>query len=163
MKHKRFCRFTLTQIVLQLEQTLSCLNTFHGDQIQKQNLQMLLQLIGVPISAIFSLPLFCQHVYCKRSYGASRSSTFSTELPNPTLVQSNFELNSTRTSNLQTQCIKFEIITRSQSQIPKTRKNVTDCGSIIHGKYRKLGYSENTRNILLASWRPGTLKTTRNT
>ena len=45
-------------------------------------------------------------------------------------------------------------------QDPKaiSRKTVTDGGSIIREKYRKLGYSENKRNILLASWRPGTLK-----
>ena len=38
------------------------------------------------------------------------------------------------------------------------QKTVTDGGSIIWEKYRKLGYSENIRKILLASWRPGTLK-----
>ena len=79
-------------------------------------------------------------------------------MANPTLVQSNFELSSTITSDLQTLCNKFCITTRSQSQTPISRKTVTDGGSIIREKYRKLGYSENARNILLASWRPGTLK-----
>ena len=75
-------------------------------------------------------------------------------LANPTLVQSNFELSSTITSDLQTHCNIPDITIRSQSQTPISRKT----GSIIWEKYRKLGYSENTRNILLASWRLGTLK-----
>ena len=94
----------------------------------------------------------------KDSSGASRSSNSSTLLANPTLVQSNFELSSTKTSDLQTLCNKFDITTRSQSQTPISRKTVTDSGSIVREKYRTLGYSEVTRNILLASWRPGTLK-----
>ena len=49
-------------------------------------------------------------------------------------------------------------MSKSQSQTPISRKTVTDGGSIIQEKYRKLGYSKNTRIILLASWRPGTLK-----
>ena len=74
------------------------------------------------------------------------------------MIQSNFELSSTKTSDLQTHCNKFNITTRSQSQTPISRKTVTDSGSIIWEKYRKSGYSEKTRNILLARWRPGTLK-----
>ena len=49
-------------------------------------------------------------------------------------------------------------MSKPQSQTPISRKTVTDGGSIIQEKYRKLGYSKNTRIILLASWRPGTLK-----
>ena len=66
------------------------------------------------------------------------------------MVQSNFELSTTRTSDLQTHCNQFDITTRSQSQTPTGRK--------IQEKYWKLRYSENTRKILLASCRPGTLK-----
>ena len=62
------------------------------------------------------------------------------------------------TPDLQTHCNKFDITTRFQSQTPISRKAVTDGGSIIQEKYRKLGYSGNTRNILLVSWRPGALK-----
>ena len=79
-------------------------------------------------------------------------------MANPTLVQSNFELSSTKISDLQTHCKKFDVTTRSQSQTPISREIVIDGGSIIRETYRKLGYSENTKNILLASWRPGTLK-----
>ena len=79
-------------------------------------------------------------------------------MANPTLGQSNFELSSTKTSDLQTHCSKFDITTRSQSQTPISRKTVTDGGSIIQEKYRKLGYSEITRNFLLANWGPRTLK-----
>ena len=60
----------------------------------------------------------------------------------PTFVQSNFELSSTRTSDLQTHGNKFDITTRSLSQTLISRKTVTDGGSIIREKYRKLGYSE---------------------
>ena len=88
----------------------------------------------------------------KDSSGASRSSNFSILLANPTLFQSNFELSNTRTSDLQTQCNKFDITTRSQSQTSITKETVTDGGSIIPDNYRKLGYSENTRHILLARW-----------
>ena len=94
----------------------------------------------------------------KDSSGANRSSNCSTLLANPPLVQSHFELSNKRTSDLQTQCNKFDITTRSQSQTPIRRKTGTDGGSIIREKYRKLGHSENIRNILLAIWRPGTLK-----
>ena len=66
LKHRRFCHFSSRQIVLQLEQTLSFLNTFQGDQTQKPNLQMLLQLIGIPICTIFSFPLACYDVFSKR-------------------------------------------------------------------------------------------------
>ena len=46
-------------------------------------------------------PLFsCYHA--KDSSGASRSSNCSTLLANPTLIRSNFEVSSTRNSNLQT-------------------------------------------------------------
>ena len=117
---------------------------------------MLLQLIGVPICAIFFLP--ATTCIAKDSSGASRSSNCITLLANPTLVQSNFELSNTRTSDLQTQRNKFDITTRSQSQTSITRRTVTDGGSIIRDKYRKLEYSENTRHILLASWGTGTLK-----
>ena len=94
----------------------------------------------------------------KDSSGASTRSNCSTLLANPVLVQSNFELSSTRNSDLQTQCNQFDITTRSKSQTPISRKTFAYGGSIIWEKYRKLGYSENTKNILLASWRPGTLK-----
>ena len=96
--------------------------------------------------------------FANDSSGASRSSNCSTLLANPVLVQSNFVLSSTRTSDLQTQCNQFDITTRFQSLTPISRKTFTDGGSIDREKYRKLGYSKNTRNILLASWRPGTLK-----
>ena len=82
------------------------------------------------------------------------SSNCSILLANPTLVQSNLELSSTRTSDFQTQCNILYIAT---SQTPINIVTVTDNGSTIREKYSKLGYSENTRNILLASWRPGTL------
>ena len=94
----------------------------------------------------------------KDSSRRSTSSDCSTLLANPTLVQSNFELSTTRTSDSQTHSNKFDITARFQNQTPISRKVVTDGGSIIGVKYRKLGYSENTRNILLASWRPSTLK-----
>ena len=94
----------------------------------------------------------------KDSSWASRSSNCSTLLTNPTLVQSNFELSSTRISYLQTHSNKFDITTRSQSQTPISRRTVTDGGSIIRKKYRKLVFSESARNIWLASWRSGTLK-----
>ena len=77
---------------------------------------------------------------------------------NPALVQSNFELGSTRTSDLQTHRNKFDIITRFQSQAPICRKNFSDGGTIIREKYKKLGSSENTRKIMLESWRSGLLK-----
>ena len=96
--------------------------------------------------------------FAKDSGGASKSSNCSTLLAIPVLVQSNFELSSTRTFDLQTHCNQSDITTRSQSQTPISRKAATDGGSIIWEKYRKLGYSENRRNILFASWRPGTLK-----
>ena len=44
----------------------SCLNNFQGDQTQKQKLQILLQLIGIPICAMFFFPLNCHQVYCQR-------------------------------------------------------------------------------------------------
>ena len=76
----------------------------------------------------------------------------------PTLVQSNFELSSKRTYDLQTYSNKFDINTRSQSQIPISRKTVIDGGSLIRQKYRKLGDSENTRNILFSKLKTSTLK-----
>ena len=95
--------------------------------------------------------------FAKDLSGARRRSNCSTLLANPILVQSNFELSSTRTSDLQTQCNQFDFTTRFQSQTPISRKTISDGGSIIREKYRKLGYSENTRSISLASWRVGTL------
>ena len=76
----------------------------------------------------------------------------------PSLVQSKFELSSKRTYDLQTYSNKFDINTRSQSQIPISRKTVIDGGSLIRQKYRKLGDSENTRNILFSKLKTSTLK-----
>ena len=61
---------------------------------------------------------------------------------------SNFELSSTRTADLQTQCNKNDSTIRSQSQTPISRETVTDGGSIIREKYWNLGHSENTRKFI---------------
>ena len=112
---------------------------------------MFLQLVGVPF--VLSFPSLYPTTTCiaKDSNGVSRSSNCSTLLVEPTLVQSNFELSCTRTSGLQTQCNKFDITARSQSQTPVSRKTATDGGSTILEKRKKLGYFENTRKILLAN------------
>ena len=114
--------------------------------MKKQSISFLAKVIGTIVSVFLAVKYAPLYSNC------------STLLANPVLVPSKFGLRSTRTSHLQTHCNQFDITARFQSQSLISRKTVTDGGGIIWEKYSKLGYSENARNILLASWRPGTLK-----
>ena len=98
---------------------------FLRSKAQKQNPWMLLQLIGVPISAIFFLPPFSlvPHLLQKIQEEQVEALILATHWPTQPLVQSNFELSCTRASGVQTQCNKFGITTRLASWRPGTLKN----------------------------------------
>ena len=134
-------KFNEAQNFRSFQPQISCFTTrintqlserFSRSKAQKQNPQMFLQLIGVPISAIFFPSLQPGITFiAKNSSGASRSSNFGNVLANPTLVQSNFELSSTRASGVQTQCNKLSNTTRLASWRPgtlKTIQNTQICG-----------------------------------